>query len=187
MARSFALRMLGIVTAIAVLAVGAQWLTLGAADRFLLGSRDVDDLVRWLRRSHGEGAEVLVGVALVALGGWFAWAFLTATSAAARPTLVTRRGPGWTRVDRRRLAGAIERHLDRALPGANVDVRVTRRRRADVTVRSTEPFVGYMAEQVDEALETIMRSYALPCSKGRVVIDSVGPRRLRRTNESRVQ
>ena len=167
MARQLSLRLLGLLAAAVVLAAAAQLLVLGVSGDALLGPRDADTTMRWMGRSHGEGAEVLVGVGIVALGCWFVWAFVS-TSRTPRSVITTRRESGWTRVDRRYLAKSIERALGAQFPDATISTRIRRTRRVDTTVTTAEPFPGPLLDEVSVALQQLINDHALPCTAGPV-------------------
>jgi hypothetical protein len=165
--RQLALRLLGSCAGLAIVAIAAQLLAISLGTQALLGQGDVDATVDWIRRSHGDGAEVLVGAALVALAVWFTWAFVS-TLRTRRPVVVTRRESGWTRIDRRTLAGSLERSIGLVVPRARIAVRVRRKGRVDVTIFTRDPDSAHYVEESLAELERLITERGLPCTVGRV-------------------
>ncbi len=165
--RQLALRLLGGCTALAVLTIAAQLLAISVWSQPFLERGNVRSTADWLRRPHGEGAEVLIGASLVLLAVWLTWAFVS-TLRTRRPVVVTRRESGWTRIDRRTLADALERSIGTVVPRARVVVRVRRKGRVDVTLSSADPDAHRYVEDASAELERLITTRGLPCTCGRV-------------------
>ncbi len=153
--------------AVIVLVAATQMLTLSVASNPVLDRDDVHRVTRWMRDEHSGGAEVLIGLALVAAGCWLAWT-LVASSRTDRSVLRIRRGDGWTMIDRRSLADSLERSLGSVDPRASVSVKVRRNRRVDLTVETTSPWPDERLEETRTELRRLVADRSLPCRPGRV-------------------
>ncbi|MCA1705971.1 MAG: hypothetical protein LC808_23000 [Actinobacteria bacterium] len=178
MYRRLAPRLVGLCVAVIVLMAATQLLTLSVSSDPVLDREDVHAVTRWMRRAHNSGAEVLIGLALFAAGCWLAWA-LVASLGIGRKVLTSRRGDGWTRIDRRSLAESLERSLAPVDPHATVAVNVRRNRRVDLTVVTTSPWPDERLEETRAELERLLGERGLPCRAGRVAAKT--PRRDQRS------
>jgi hypothetical protein len=183
--RHMALRLVGLAVAAVVLAVAAQCLTRAVADAPLLDEDNTDSTVAWLGRTHGEGVEILVGLGLVVLGLWLAYAFVTTMRSTRRVLHVPTAGTGRTTMDRRALARSIERAVNTSPREPQVSVGVTGRGRVDATVSTSATdgeTDGEAARRVRATIGRIIEDRGLPCRAGRVRM-----RRSRHAIQTRVE
>ncbi len=173
-------RLVGLGVAVIVLMAATQLLTLSVGSDPVLDRDDVDAVTRWIRGEHRGGADVLIGLALVAAGCWLVWV-LIASLRTDRKVLRTRRRDGWTRIDRRSLARSLERRLATMDPDATLSVQVRRNARVDATVATTSPWPEDRLDAIQAALERLIAERGLPCRPGRVAV------RARRGQRGRVR
>lgn len=181
MYRQLALRFVGLCVAVIVLVAAAQMLTLSFGSDPVLDRVGVRAVTRWARRRPSGGAEVLLGLALVALGCWLTLTLITSLRTD-RKVLTTRRGDGWTRIDRHTLADSLERSLVRLDPHPTVSVKVRRNGRVDITVTTPSPWPDERLEETSGELKRLIAQRSLPCRPGGVAVKAP-----RRNPRSRVQ
>lgn len=179
--RQLTLRFVGLCVAAAVLVAATQTLKLSVESDPVLGRDGVRDVTRWIGREHSGGAEVLVGLGLIALACWLVWTFI-ASLRTDQKVLRARRGDGWTRIDRRTLADSLQRSLAAVDSHAAVFVEVRRTGRVDVTMASSSPRPDERLEETRAELDRLIEQRSLPCRPGRMAIKAP-----RRNTRSRVQ
>jgi hypothetical protein len=100
------------------------------------------------------------------------------------PTAITtRRNDGWTRVDRRSLASAITRHLEKVDQADDIRATVRRNGRVDVVVKTDDVELDDTGRDIGLSLGALCSKRHLPCKAGRIKLT---PRR-RAKSRSRVQ
>jgi len=175
MHRTLLRRGIGLLVAAIVLMVAAQWLLLGLEYDPLIDRGQADDLTGWITGDTRKGAELLVGMAMILAAlviGWVLWQ----SRGVDRPVITTRRRRGWTKVDRRNLADAIERRLVTVDRRSDLEVELTRRGRVDLRLVTPDPSALGPIQEYRDVIDEMATQQHLPIRSGRVVVTV--PRRM---------
>ncbi|MCY3560029.1 MAG: hypothetical protein OXH20_02490 [bacterium] len=106
-----------------------------------------------------------------------------ATRRAGGRVLTTRRGRGWTKLDRPTLEDAIERRLEAIDRRNDVRVRITRRGRVHVRLVTPDTSAIGPIQEARDAIDEHCAERVLPCRSGRIT--ATVPRRMTRRRQVR--
>ena len=173
--RRIVLRVLGLGVAAIVLVAATQLLLLGFEADPLLSRSRVDSFVRSIQDPVHPGPGILVGLALVGLAALLL-GVIVASLRTDRPVLTTRRRGGWTKIDRKTLADALERRLEDVDRRSDLDLEVTRRGRVNVKIVTPDPAAAGPAQELRDAVDDEIERRGLPCRSGRITVNV--PRRM---------
>lgn len=169
------LRVLGLAVAAIVLMAATQLLLLSFETDPLFSENQVGDFTDWIERRPRVGGGILVGVALMALATALMWA-IARSFGTDRRVITTRRRGGWTKLDRPTIEDAIERRLERIDRRNDVEARVGRRGRVNLTITTPDPSAIGPIRELRDSLDNFCRERALPCRSGRITATT--PRRI---------
>lgn len=162
---------LGVVATLA--GAATQLLSIGFGMTPLVSEGNLRAIVDWILRSPQPGAGILIAVVLCVAG---LAALLGALSPRRGPAAITiRRETGWTRIDRKSLAAAIQRELETIDRRSDIDTRVHRSGKVDVGVTAGDVGSDGPATDVRVALDELCSERNLPCQPGTVTVRNLRP------------
>ena len=180
--RRTALRIVGIGVAVLILVAATQLLLLSFESDPLIGQDRASDIADWIEGRPSPGGAVLVGAGLVVMAIALFVAFCRSFGTDRR-VITTRKRNGWTKIDRTTLEDAFERRLEQIDRRNDVNARVRRDGRVDLTVITPDPSRMGPVKELRGAVDEIAENRALPCRSGRITAST--PRRL--TSRRRVR